>query len=1019
MGKRDKIVFTDKFMMAVPIIFGITILACTLFLAIMDLVMPSENSKPMADCEVFETQWYHVLESGEKVPIEVPGKVEAKRGEVVTIMTTLSEDIKGGESIFFRPSLQDVTIYVDGELRVHYDTKESRPFGTNSPTKYVPLELEADDAGKELVYQFVTQSKYAGNIRKMYIGDDDGIWLFLLRASTPKALIAIGLLAAGMFCITACGVMRFIYKKKLELRFLAWAIVLCAVWMLSELDIRQMWLDNVSVVSICSYWSLMLIPLALLLYMDEVQKTRYRKLYMIAIIYSSGVFLIETLLQIFDVIQFTDQLIYVHIGIIFTAGCVGSTILTDIHKRRMKDYLTVGIGIFGFIILSIVELIWYYVSLSTSKGMFLAIGLMFLLVMAIIKTGQDLLLSEKKKQQAISAKEAEEKFLANMSHEIRTPMNAIVGMTEILLRGDLTAEQKEYLENIKSSGNALVSIINDILDISKIEAGKMELVDDVYATRQMMSDIDKIIRTRIGDKPIELICDIDKSVPDRLYGDGLRIRQIIINLANNAVKFTDSGRITITMKAQETADERIAVSVSVADTGQGIKKEDIKRLFGAYEQVDALKNKGKEGTGLGLTISSQLVEMMGGKLEVQSEYGKGSEFFFTIYQDPVSADMEWKQEVLDDIMHFTAPQAKVLLVDDNEINRKVALGLLEPLRIQIDTAVNGKNALDMIVQNRYDLVFMDHMMPVMDGVEATRRLREMEGEYYQKLPVIALTANAMKEAQKLFQDAGMNGFVAKPIVMKQICQAIRQWLPEEMIQVAAMDEATGSDLVSVVKDSAVSDNVVKTDELSQTESAASAEEILQIEGIDVEEGIKNLGSKEFLLELLGDYCNLIDSKALKIEKYLADERIKDYTIEVHALKSSSRLIGALDLSGQFRYLEDLGNAEDIEKIQEETPKVLAHYREYKTYLAPYAARYEMEKKEVPKEEILMYLRGIQEAIEGFDLDTADAAMEKLEECRLPEECIPLMEKLRPLFADVAMEDIIVITDEIITVLEEK
>ena len=645
MRTNEKKIFTDKFMAVIPLIFGVVLLACTLFLVITGVVMPSEGSKPVADCEVFKTQWYHVLESGEKVPIEVPGKVEAKRGEVVTIMTTLSEDIKGGESIFFRPSLQDVTIYVDGELRVHYDTKESRPFGTNSPTKYVPLELEADDAGKELVYQFVTQSKYAGNIRKMYIGDDDGIWLFLLRASTPKALIAIGLLAAGMFCITACGVMRFIYKKKLELRFLAWAIVLCAVWMLSELDIRQMWVDNVFVVTLCAYWSLMLIPLALLLYMDEVQKTRYRKLYMIAIIYSSGVFLIETLLQIFDVIQFTDQLIYVHIGIIFTAGCVGSTILTDIHKRRMKDYLTVGIGIVGFIILSIVELIWYYVSLSTSKGMFLAIGLMFLLVMAIIKTGQDLLLSEKKKQQAILAKEAEEKFLANMSHEIRTPMNAIVGMTEILLRGNLDKEQKEYLENIKSSGNALVSIINDILDISKIEAGKMELVNEVYDTRQMMSDINKIIKTRIGDKPIELLYDVDTELPERLYGDGLRIRQIIINLANNAVKFTDSGRITITMKTQKTTDERIAVFVSVADTGQGIKKEDLKRLFGAFEQVDAFKNRGKEGTGLGLTISSQLVEMMGGKLEVRSESGRGSEFFFTIYPDPISADMEWKQEV--------------------------------------------------------------------------------------------------------------------------------------------------------------------------------------------------------------------------------------------------------------------------------------------------------------------------------------------------------------------------------------
>ena len=1008
MGTNEKTSFADKFMEAVPKIFSVVLLLCILFLGIASRVMPSEGGKPVADCELYRTQWYHVLEDGSKVPVVVPGKVEAQRGEVVTLETTLSEDIKGGESIFFRPSLQDVTIYIDGELRVHYDTKASRPFGLYSPTRYVPVELQEGDAGKELIYQFSTESKYTGTIRQMYIGDDDGIWLYHLRAAGGKALISIGLLAAGLFVIFACAVVRVLYRKKMELRFLAWAIVLCAVWMLSELDVRQLWLDNLSIITNVSYWSLMLIPIALILYMDEVQKGYYRKLYVVVAAYSSLVFFIGTILQVFDFVQFSDQLPFVHIGIVFTIIIVGTTIVLDYVKKRIHNYRTVAIGICGFLAFSVLELIWYYLQVNPSKGMFLAIGLLFLLVMAIIKCGQDLLLSEKKKQQAISAKEAEEKFLANMSHEIRTPMNAIVGMTEILLRGDLTGEQKEYLENIKSSGNALVSIINDILDISKIEAGKMELVDDVYATRQMMSDIDKIIRTRIGDKPIELICDIDKSVPDRLYGDGLRIRQIIINLANNAVKFTDRGRITITMKAQQETEERIAVFVSVADTGQGIKKEDIKRLFGAFEQVDALKNKGKEGTGLGLTISSQLVEMMGGRLEVQSEYGKGSEFFFTIYQQTVSKDMEWKQESEDDVMNFTAPNARILLVDDNEVNRKVALGLLAPLQMQIDTAVNGKNAIDMIGQKEYDLVFMDHMMPVMDGVEATKHLREKGGDYYQKLPVIALTANAMKEAQNLFKEAGMNGFVAKPIVMKQICQVLREWLPEELIRVMTADDGGA---VSEVKEETVTESPVKT------EGRASSEEILQIEGINVAEAIKNLGNKEFLLELLGDYCNLIESKALKIEKYLADERIKDYTIEVHALKSSSRLIGALELSDQFRYLEDLGNAVDIEKIMEETPKVLEHYRSYKTFLAPFAAKQEMEKKEVPKEEVLMYLKGIQEAIEGFDLDTADAAMEQLEQCRLPKECIPLMERLRPLFADVAMEEIIEVTDKIIAVLE--
>ena len=994
MNTEENKKFADRFMSVLAHMFGCTVLICTLFLGIAYWIMPSEGEKTVTDCEVFESRWYHVLDNGEKISIEVPGKVEAERGEVVTITTILPEDVKDGKSIFFRAALQDVDIYIDGELRGHYDTKDSRLFGLYSPTRYVPVELKKQDAGKELIYQFVTESKYAGVVREMYIGNADGIWLQLLWLSYGKALVAIGLLASGLFCIVACAVIRVGYKKKLELRFLAWAIVLCAVWMLSELEILQLLFDNISVISNVSYWSLMLIPVALILYMDELQKRYYQKIYAVAALYSFIVFIVGTVLQVFDIMQFSDQLLFVHVGIIFTIIIVGGTIITDVRKERIKEYAIVAVGIFGFLFWAIMELVLYYASTGPSRGMFLAIGLMCLLIMAIIKTGQDLLLSEKKKQQAITAKEAEERFLANMSHEIRTPMNAIVGMTEILLRGDLSDEQKEYLENIKSSGNALVAIINDILDISKIEAGKMELVEDVYAPGQMLSDIEKIIRTRIGDKPIELICDMDSSVPKRLYGDGLRIRQIIINLANNAVKFTDSGEIKIFVKTEEITDTDLALFVSVADTGQGIRQEDIERLFGAFQQVDMLKNKGKEGTGLGLTISAQLVAMMGGRLEVRSEYGEGSEFFFTIRQNKVSDDMAWSQETEEEILHFTAPEAKILIVDDNEINRKVALGLLEPLKMQIDTAVNGKNALDMIVKKKYDMVFMDHMMPLMDGVEATRRLREMEDDYYQKLPVIALTANAMREAQNLFSDAGMNGFVAKPIVMKQICHAIREWLPEEKIIVSVSDDA------------------------AEKERSEKNAEYSYIEGIDVEQGIKNTGSKTLLYKLLGDYCSIINTKILNIEKYLADERIKDYTIEVHALKSSSRLIGAVELSTEFQNLEILGNAGDIAGIEEETPKVLSHYKKYKEYLEPFALMQEREKKEVSGDEILMYLKGIQEAILAFDLDTADAAMERLEGCRLPDECIPMMGKLRLFFADVAMEDIISLTDKIIAVLEK-
>ncbi|MBQ5794481.1 MAG: response regulator, partial [Kiritimatiellae bacterium] len=347
------------------------------------------------------------------------------------------------------------------------------------------------------------------------------------------------------------------------------------------------------------------------------------------------------------------------------------------------------------------------------------------------------------KERADEANRAKSAFMSNMSHEIRTPMNAIVGMTEILMRSELPDAEREYLGNIQRSGNALLGIINDILDFSKIESGKMKITEDTYAPLPMLNDLKMIILNRIGSKMVQLQFDIDENLPAKLYGDELRIRQVLINIANNAVKFTERGFVRITVKIKEVIEDRAELFFSVEDSGQGIAQKDIGKLFGAYAQVDTKKNHTKEGTGLGLAISKQFVEMMGGKLEVKSEYGKGSEFYFTIPQKIIDSRKatEVKEEVVSDsgnILNFTAPLAKIMVVDDNEMNQKVAIGLLSPLKMQIDTAENGKQALDMICSKKYDLVFMDHMMPVMDGIEAVpqRFLRrsDRQGRWYSLEP---------------------------------------------------------------------------------------------------------------------------------------------------------------------------------------------------------------------------------------------------------------------------------------------
>lgn len=595
---------------------------------------------------------------------------------------------------------------------------------------------------------------------------------------------------------------------------------------------------------------------------------------------------------------------------------------------------------------------------------------------------------EYERQKADAANKSKSVFLSHMSHEIRTPMNSVIGMADVLLRTKLDDEQREYLKHIKVSGNALLSIINDILDLSKIEAGKMELAERVYDVYSELDNIKVIIENRIGEKPINLVYDIDDKLPQVLYGDDIRVRQVIINLLNNAVKFTDEGSISLVIRVVAINQDSIKLKVSVRDTGIGIKEEELHKLFDAFEQVDKEKNIGKEGTGLGLSISSQLIELMGGKLGVKSEYGKGSSFYFDIEQRIVSLEEYDKIQKESQIPQFAASKARILIVDDNAMNLKVAEVLLEPLGMQIDVAESGMAALNMIKEKHYDLIFMDHMMPVMDGIETTRIIRELSEEYYTNVPIIALTANAMVDVQQAYFEAGMNDVLIKPIDMDMLARMLLKWLPAKHIEYQTIDNK---------------------EEDTETD--------IFIENIDVKEGIKNSGGTKLFIDLLGDFYTLIDSKTNKIRKCLMDGLVKDYTIEVHALKNSARLIGAMELSDKFAYLEKLGNAGDVEELNSHTEDVLELYNSYKSILKPYGKKHNQRQKLVSNEEILTCIEGINRSIREFDIDAADDAMRELEGMVLPEACTVLMDKLRVYMADVAMEDIITVTDEMINVVK--
>ena len=511
-------------------------------------------------------------------------------------------------------------------------------------------------------------------------------------------------------------------------------------------------------------------------------------------------------------------------------------------------------------------------------------------------------------ERAEAADKAKSNFLANMSHEIRTPMNAIVGMSEFILRDSADEVARRHATRIKSASRTLLSIINDILDFSKIESGKMDLVNDSYQIAHLISDVASMINARLQTKPVTFKAEIDGNIPNRLYGDEVRLKQILINLLGNAMKFTQSGSILLTMRHEKIDGSHCRLFCSVSDTGIGIKPKDLKTIFSSFTQVDTKRNRAVEGTGLGLAICRQLIEMMGGSIRVESEYGKGTTFHF----DVVSAVEGW-QKLSDAPMSpleqagtafqatFCAPQARALVVDDNEMNLDVAEGILEPYQITVVKAMSGPDALERFAEDTFDIIFMDHMMPTMDGVEAMRRIRLMKGG--EEIPIVALTANALSGAAAEYRKFGFQAFLAKPIAPKSMEYILRQFLPSRLIQ--PIEETSKEPAVSV----------------SAPTQAADALKA----AIDEESALKYcMGNRAFLDKMLATFRK--NEKTKPLETFFRAQDWENYRIVVHSLKGNALTIGALSLSEHAKELEFAARDDRIDEIMKKHEPFLKEYR---------------------------------------------------------------------------------------------
>ena len=509
-------------------------------------------------------------------------------------------------------------------------------------------------------------------------------------------------------------------------------------------------------------------------------------------------------------------------------------------------------------------------------------------------------------QAAQAASQAKSQFLANMSHDIRTPLNAILGMSELGLREESSQEKDNCFRDIRGSGRVLLENINSILDLSKIEAGKMEITPESYRVLSAFHDIITILRMRAQEKKLTFRAQVDETIPNTLYGDDINLTHIVMNLGSNAVKYTQTGTITLTVTWEPDPEgEDGALYIRMEDTGIGIRQEDLPYLFQSYGRLDRKANRHIEGTGLGLPICQQLTQLMRGQLGVESTYGQGSTFWVRIPQkvvDPTPCgpyrDGE-QRENNRNYNSFTAPEAVVLVVDDQPLNLKVCQGLLGPYEMEVYTARSGQEALRQMTQVWPDLVLMDHMMPGMDGVEATARIREMgrKDPYFAVVPIVALTANAMKGVREEFLQKGFNDFLPKPIELDKLDNVLRAWIPEDKQKPPA---PTLGDLVS----------------------EPIPEDLRHLPGIDVARGMSYCGTGQVYRKTLFLFREQIPGRLRRIRKAQETEQWEDYVIEVHSLKSAARWIGAMDLGDQAEALEMAGREGDREKIAAGTPELL-------------------------------------------------------------------------------------------------
>lgn len=710
------------------------------------------------------------------VVTSLPVLVDVDRGTTVILKKTLPKKIKKYNCIMIESKRQDISVYVDGILRESYTDKATRKIGNSSPSAVVIAPLYSTDALGEVKILVSSKTPYTGDVGRVYLGNDMSIILTILKDNMIWLFLNVVILIAAIICLLAF----FVYRKSFEsfrtILYLFWFGILSSIWCFTQISVRQVFIKDIALFEALGYSCLLLLSIPVILLIDEVYKQKYKIVLGICYVISIANFVIQMLLQIITVNRYNLYDMQGITKVILVLTLMVSIVLyikeriSGTHNRNL--YLIVGLA--GFAVLVVVDIFFSLLNVDLTCRLFL-VGTLIYIALNLIDTTIEARKEYEKKKNAENANIAKSQFLATMSHEIRTPINSVLGMNEMIIRDTQDPVIMEYAQNINSAGNVLLGLINDILDFSKIESGKLELVISQYETKTLFTDLYNLIEERARKKGLYLEVKMDPQMPSVLEGDMGRIRQIITNFLTNAVKYTEKGSVVLSAYMKD-MDTNPTLHVDIIDSGQGIRDEDKDKLFSSFTRLNEQKNQSIEGTGLGLAITKQLVAMMKGSISVESTFGVGSTFSVDIPQvvvdntqvgdfNPARGNKGKSGKKFK--ITFQYPEGKVLIVDDNKTNLIVAAGLLKPTKMNVTTATTGDEAIALIKENEYDLIFMDHMMPVKDGIETLHEIQSIFGSDF-KTPVIVLTANAISGMRDMYIQEGFNDYLTKPISTKQL-----------------------------------------------------------------------------------------------------------------------------------------------------------------------------------------------------------------------------------------------------------